>query len=256
MKITKSILSMTALLLLVSCSGDKSKQWDPEKDRKQGMGIILTPNTSLRIDPLIFSSRVDQMKKGDIVEILDRSKEVKYIGNTKNYWYKIKLKNGIIGWTYGEHLKVLDGSNRSDIDKYLEKFWEKETETLRTALHGKWWSVNRFGDFTSHSLEIYRDGKYKSYLKQSQKKIKGDYTFNFNDNSIVFSEGTSFKDNLRFFKRGSLYVLAKESEKGEIMFKKINIDPQTDDEKEAEKKEKEQKKAPKEKKDKNGSKTQ
>jgi len=261
----KKIKYLTILNILFSliisvagCSNDTSKQWDPGESRKKLMGIITVPNASLRVDPLIFSSRISQMKKGEAVEVLERSKEMKRIGKSKNYWYKIKLQNGITGWTYGSLVKVIKGSNRENINKYLDQFWAKETEELKKAFHGKWWSVNKFGDFTSHSLEIYSDGKYKSYYKRSKRKIEGEYTFDFNDNSIVFSKGTSFKNNLRFFKRGASYVLAKETDKSRIMFKKININPQTEDEKEEEKRKKEEKSAKtnKTQKAKNGSKTQ
>ncbi len=212
--------------------GDKPKTAKAEKN----IGIILTPNTSLRIDPLIFSSRITQMKKGQAVEIQDRSMNKKRIGRSRNYWYKIKLENGISGWTYGQHIKIIKNSNREDVDKYLSKFWEKETEELGKDLHGKWWSVNRFGDFTYHCLEIYKDGKYKSYYKKSKKKIEGEYNFNFNEDKIVFLKGTSFGEDLNYIKRGKIYSLQKNTEKKEIRFKKININPESDQDEDAEKK--------------------
>lgn len=255
MKIKHLATLYLIITVFASCSDNNSEKWNPEDKKNSGIGIILTPNTSLRIDPLIFSSRIDQMKKGEAVEILDRSKERKYIGKTRDYWYKIKLSNGITGWTFGAHINILDKSSKKDVNRYLEEFWAKEQKTLSKELRGKWWSVNRFGDFTSHSLEIYEDGKYKSYYKKSKTKIEGEYTFDFNDNLILFSKGTSFKNNLKFYKRGSIYVLAKETEKREIIFKKINIDPESDGElKEKKDKEKENKAA--KDKGKDGSKTQ
>ncbi len=225
------LISVSIMMLTASCSKDSVSNWGASKGKLREMAIITVPNSSLRIDPLIFSSRVAQMKKGELVEILEKSKEMKNIGKSRNYWYKIKLNNGITGWTFGSLLKIIKDRGERDVKKYISEYWEQETGNLRKALHGKWWSVNRFGDFTNHSLELYDDGKYASYYKRSKRKIKGEYTFDFESNSIIFSNGTSFKENLDFITRGALYVLKKKTTKKNIIFKKINSDPKTENEK-------------------------
>ncbi len=246
-KIRLSSIMAILILLSMGCSQDSSETLKASKKKSMKMAIVTVPNSALRIDPLIFSSRVAQMGKGELVEILEVSKEKKRIGKSKNYWYKIKLKNGITGWTFGSLLKVIKGSNPKNMEEYISEYWEKETDNLRKELKGKWWSVNKFGDFTNHSLEIYEDGKYVSYYKRSKKKIKGEYSFDFNSNSIVFSKGTSFGEDLNFIPRGAYYMLKKNTEKKNLTFKKINVNPQTEDEKEEErmKKEKTKKKGAK-----------
>jgi hypothetical protein len=153
---------------------------------------------------------------------------MKTVGKAKDYWYKIKLDNGISGWVFGSDMNILKDSNKDHISSYLSEFWEKETTELSAALHGKWWSVNKFNDFTSHCLEIYKDGKYKSYHKGGSKKIEGEYNFDFNNNQIIFLKGTSFEGDLNYFQRGDEYTLIRESETNEIKFKKINAVPEAE----------------------------
>lgn len=202
----------------------------PENTEGNPLAVIITPNTALRIDPLIFTSRVAQLKKGEVGEVLEKSSDKKPVGGAVDYWYKIRLSNGISGWVFGSNINILKDSNRNNVESYLSQFWEKETKELSEALHGRWWSVNRFNDFTSHVLEIYKDGKYKSYIKGSEKKIEGDYNFDFNRNQIIFLNGTTFEGDLNYFRRGDEYTLNREDEKDEIKFKKINVNPESETE--------------------------
>ena len=231
MKISKNTLLLFTLplLLLLNCSNIK----DPEKAgqielQKKDMGVILTQDTALRIDPLVFSARIKQMNKGTIVEILERSSEERIIGGHKDFWYKIKLENGITGWTFGRHIKVLDAAGKETLESYLGKFWEEETEELSNDLHGKWWSINRFGDFTNHALEIFKDGRYRSYLKGGGKAIEGVYNFDFNKNMVIFLSGTTFDSDLNYIRKGNSHSLQKIEEMEEIRFKKINVNPSSE----------------------------
>jgi hypothetical protein len=226
------LLLSIALISSLYCGNNEDKTIiTPGKDvksEKNNMGIILTQDTALRIDPLIFSARITQMNKGQIVEVLDRSSEEKIIAGSADYWYKIKLENRITGWTFGKHIKILDSSGKEAVDSYLGKFWEKETEELSKELHGKWWSINRYGDFTNHALEIHKDGQYRSYSKGGGKPVEGVYNFDFNKNMVIFLSGTTFKNDLHYTKKGNIYSLSIETDKDEIRFKKININPSSD----------------------------
>jgi hypothetical protein len=219
------------IILAVNCKKNDSEAYViPENSEKNPIAVIITPNTALRIDPLIFTSRIAQLKKGEVGEIISKSSEMKTVGKAKDYWYKIKLANGISGWVFGSNLNILKDSNKDQITSYLSEFWEKETSVLGEAMHGKWWSINKFNDFTNHCLEIYKDGKYKSYLKGSSRKIEGEYSFDFNNNQIIFLKGTTFDGDLNYFQRGDEYTLIRESEINEIKFKKININPEAETE--------------------------
>jgi len=228
----KSIVSAIILITIITgCSKMKPETpVIPENTQGNQLAVIITPNTALRVDPLIFTSRVAQLKKGEVGEVLEKSSEKKPVGGSTDYWYKIRLSNGISGWVFGSNINILKDSNRNNVESYLSQFWEKETKELSEALNGRWWSVNRFNDFTNHVLEIYKDGKYKSYIKGSDKKIEGDYNFDFNKNQIIFLNGTTFEGDLNYFRRGYEYTLSREAEKDEIKFKKINVNPESEGE--------------------------
>jgi len=233
-KLFCSIAIASGIILSFSCGHDNEAGPSAGNisDENQ-MGIILTANTSLRIDPLIVSSRIDQLKKGEVVKVLDISAREQVIAGQKSHWYKVRLTSGITGWVFGSNIKIIKGHDSSDVESYLSSFWGKETEELSTALHGKWWSVNRFGDYTSHCLEIYKDGTYKSYYKGSSKIFEGSYNFDFNKSQVIFLSGTSFEGDLTYVRRGDIFTLYREKENDEIRFKKINLNPQSENEDQA-----------------------
>ncbi len=217
-------LQITIIILvagsLLFCS--KVKEIAKIKINKNSSGIVLIPNTSLRIEPLVFSTRIAQMKKGDSVQIIDKSKTKRAIGKYINYWYKVKSKEGFVGWIYGNNLKIISSRNKSSMKRYIKKFWEKESEKLKKALTGKWWSINKFNDFTNHCLELYLDGKYRSYWKGYEHgAIKGTYSFDFEKNEIKFDKNTTFKNTVHFIRMGQEYILRKELKDKEMKFKKI-----------------------------------
>jgi len=231
-KLSKKVVSILSIcaFLFPACSGNNTGTQIPENSGDNPVAVVITPNTAMRVDPLLFTSRVALLKKGEVAEIIEKSTDKKAIGKDNDYWYKLKLPNGITGWVFGANISILKDADRSSVESYLSQFWEKETEELSTAMHGKWWSVNRFNDFTNHCLELYKDGKYKSYLKGATKKLEGEYNFDFNKNEIVFLGETSFEGNLTFVKRGDTYTLSRETDKDEIRFKKINVNPESESE--------------------------
>jgi len=208
-----------------SCNNDIAKQSKKLKlVQKNTIGIILTNNTALRLEPFIFSSKIAQLPKGTAITVLKKSAKKSYIGRKSNYWYQIKLETGFIGWTYGRNIQIIKKNSSKEMSDYVSAFWESEKDELQKKLAGKWWSVNKFNDFTNHCIELYEDGKYKSYYNGNEKYAKtGEYNFDFNENKIIFLKGTSFHENLIFERRGQTFILKKSFKKGgEIRFKKIS----------------------------------
>jgi len=182
--------------------------------------VIISGNSAIRIDPILFSSRIALLKKGEAVDVLEQSKLKSWIGDTNDYWYKIRRANGVSGWTYGQNIKIIRSGSDS-LEQYISKFMKDDTKELTKALTGKWWSVNSFGDFTNHCLEIYEDNKYKSYTKGSSSFIEGEYTFDINKNQVIFLKGATFGNSLDMLKRGQMYFLQKEQEDQLLQFKRI-----------------------------------
>ncbi len=218
------ILCMGAVLLsgplLLWCGKDREPQHIDLK-RDKVVGVVVRENALMRIDPIIYSARIALLKRAEIVEVLDKSKEQGTVGGVRGYWYKVKAPNGITGWVWGKNIQFFTNESKSHIDSYVSSFWEKESERVMKMISGRWWSVDKRGDFTNHALEIFPDGKYKSYLKGGQ-PITGDYNVNFKDNEIVFTNGTTFKTNLNIVQRGTMFYLEKETEKDSIKFQKTS----------------------------------
>ena len=185
-------------------------------------GVITENNTALRITPLVFSGVIARLEKGRPVEITDRSAEKSRIARTTDYWYHVKLQDGMTGWVYGQNLRLVDIKNSKQLNDLISEFREFEASGFSKAVAGKWWSVNSFGDFTEHALEFYEDNKYKSYYKGQEKNpIEGEFTADFNKSEVIFPQGTTFKQNLKFAQRGDSYVLYTQSGEKEISFTRI-----------------------------------
>jgi len=201
--------------------GCEAAQDSKSSDYKRG-GIITENNTALRISPLVFSGVVSRLEKGLPAEVTERSAEKSRIARTTDYWYHVKLQNGITGWVYGQNLRLVDIKNHKQLNNLISEFKEFEEGGFAKVVAGKWWSVNAFGDFTEHALELYEDNKYKSYYKGREKNpIEGEFRVDFNKNDIIFPKGTTFKQNLKFAERGDSYILYTQSDEKEMSFKKI-----------------------------------
>jgi len=198
-----------------------AKQDSKSPDYKKG-GVVTESNTALRISPLVFSGVVARLERGRPVEVMERSAEKGRIARTTDYWYHIKLQDGITGWIYGQNLRLIDIKNYKQLNNIISEFKEFEAGGFSKAVTGKWWSVNAFGDFTEHALELYENNKYKSYYKGQEKKpIEGEFRVDFNKSDIIFPQGTTFKQNLKFAERGSSYILYTDSTEKEMSFRKI-----------------------------------
>jgi len=192
---------------------------------KDTYGIIHKGYTAMRIDPMIFAGIITVLNKGTSVEVLEKSKEKGWVGKTSDYWYKIRTNDGITGWVFGQNISIHYSKGRDAIDKVVSDFMAGEGIQVKQYLAGKWWSINQFGDFTDHCLELYENGTYRSYQKGEEKQhLTGAYKIDFNKNEILFSGGTSFNSNLELVKRGADYVIKKKMKDYELRFKKISLE--------------------------------
>ncbi len=214
------ILAILCLMLTSSCKEEKESLNTPDIKKKE-VAVVIQDNTAMRVDPLLYSARVAILKRAEVVQLLDISKGKATIGKDRDYWYKIRTESGFVGWVYGSNIKKFSNKSKSTIDRYISSFWEEEASKFKGKLSGKWWSIDSRGDFTNHGLELGDDGNYKSYTKGGG-EIKGQYNINFSANEIMFLNGTSFKSNLNFIKRGTEYFLEKVTDNSEIKFKKIS----------------------------------
>ena len=212
------------MILIITAAAPYCSNGD-EAITKDTYGIILKGYTAMRIDPMIFAGIVTVLNKGTSVEVLEKSKEKSWVGKTSGYWYKVRMNDGITGWVFGQNISIHYSKGKDAIDKVVSDFMAGEGVQVKQYLAGKWWSINQFGDFTDHCLELYESGKYKSYLKGEEKTpLTGTYRIDFNKNEILFSGGTSFKSNLDLVKRGVDYIIKKKMKDYELRFKKISLE--------------------------------
>jgi len=223
MKSFKKLFGIVTILMFTAASQFCSN--NDEVITKDTYGIILKGYTAMRIDPMIFAGIITGLNKGTSVQVLEKSKEKSWVGKTSGYWYKVKTNDGITGWVFGQNISIHFSKSKDSIDKVVSDFMTGERIQVKQYLAGKWWSINEFGDFTDHCLELYESGKYKSYRKGDEKlPIAGSYRIDFNKNEIIFSDSTSFKSNLELAKRGVDYIMKKNMKDHELRFKKISIE--------------------------------
>lgn len=206
-----------AALFILSCGEKKEIATDYSVESRTG--IILNDRSSIRLDPILYSTVITYARLGDRVKVIDQSKEKSWIGNTENYWYKVKISGGLVGWTYGNNIKIFTESEEDEINSFLRRFWKRQRAKLREKLKGRWWSVDKYDHFTNQCLELYSDGTYKAYCVDCA-PIEGDYDINFIDYELIFSKGTSFGNRLNYKLRGASYILKKEG-KEELKFRRV-----------------------------------
>ncbi len=222
-----SISSLIFLLVILttavlSCKKENDSTVHQHKETEYQTAIIHSPYAYVRISPLLFSARVTELERGEMVSIIERSAEKSWVGSKADYWYHIKMKNKTTGWIYGSSLKLVDSSS-GNADTLLKELAEKDAETLKKELHGKWWSVNSQDTFTNQVLELFENSKYKSYYRDHEKNaIDGLYSIDSTNSMISFDKGTTFNTQMKYVKRGRTYCLFSVNEKNETEFKKIS----------------------------------
>jgi hypothetical protein len=218
-RINSILLCACVALSLVPGCGRESEPLGADLKTKKVVGMVIRENSVMRIDPIVYAARVSLLKRAQVVEVLDRSSEKATVGSKTGYWYKVRTDNGISGWVWGQNIQFFTNKSKESIDGFISNFWEEEAKRVMKNISGKWWSVDKRGDFTNHALEISHDGKYKSYLRGGN-PIVGEYNLNFKDNEIIFLKGTTFNSTLHIIQRGTMVYLEKETEKDSIKFQK------------------------------------
>jgi hypothetical protein len=95
-----------------------------------GTFLRVKQDVRLRADASTDSDVVFYLKKGEVLEVIERApKSVKLEGNT-DYWYKVRTYDSFEGWSFGSYLDQLD-------DSALSRFPALDTTTLPTLMADK-----------------------------------------------------------------------------------------------------------------------
>jgi hypothetical protein len=212
----RTIIFITMFLILFPVASCRDNPKQSGKDQSNKIGIVIIDKTILRIDPMLYSSVIGFINKGEIALVINKSKEKLKVGNAQDFWYKVRFPGGITGWIYGSNLKIFPADSSRDIERFLRDLWNIELEKFRKRLTGTWESVAVEG-IPGQSLEITEDGRYNSYRDES-KPIEGEYSLNFREREIFFKNGAYFGNKITFFISNSGNYLKKSANDPGIKF--------------------------------------
>ena len=227
------MLQVLLIFTVLSCSkkSDEIEAPQPDASKNLDFGVIISPEAYLRIAPFVFSSKIYDLVKGNTVRIIGKSTEKVVLGKNNDYWYRVIIDNGMIGWLYGANLSIVSGEQDKKVNLMLEEMKEQEIEKLYSELLGKWWSINKAGNYTNRVLEIHPDKKYRAYFSDREERAKeGEYSINYEDSELVLSEGSPYNAKITYLRKGLSYELTghiSNSSFGFVLISKT-IDPKDD----------------------------
>jgi len=71
-------------------------------------GVLNDSRVRVRKEPNLNGEHITFIDKAQIVEILEITNDKMKIDNMESEWYKVKTDSGLIGWSYGFFIDVLD----------------------------------------------------------------------------------------------------------------------------------------------------
>lgn len=209
----------------VSCSKDASSKGAIAGAKE--IGVIMEQDSSVRLDPLIYSARISVLATGEQVEVLEKSKEKAPVAGKLNYWYKVRLRDGIVGWIYGANLKVFAEGSDSSVDSFAKELRAEESGKVMKDLKGKWWSITDTQAFTDNIIALKDDGSYASMKKGKESEaVEGEYKVDTLNSKITFSKGSTVGETIDYIVRGEIYMLEGSIDGKRVSLKKISSDPE------------------------------
>lgn len=74
----------------------------------QQTAVISNNYVRVRAEPDTASKVLMYVNSGDVVNVIEQSKDKQKIGKMTDFWYKIKLENNTEGWVYGAFVKFAE----------------------------------------------------------------------------------------------------------------------------------------------------
>ena len=220
---------LLVFLSAIACSNDGPLKPENISSNSQ-IGLVTEKSSALRIEPFIYSSRIIDLPKGEKLEILDLSKKKSAVAKSIDYWYKVRTQNGITGWIFGANIKIFSAGSSFSVNNFEEQLKDEEFEKLSTELIGKWWSVNTQEEFTSYWIALFKNGEYEAKHKDSNHLFKGKYKIDAATSTISFDEGTPLGNEFKFTERGLNYFIEYADDKNNYRFKRISLNPKSEQE--------------------------
>ncbi len=175
----KQVIILTVILcLFIGCGkekqpADNKKPDDVVKNLPVDTGVVTHDNLLVRKYPdTNFGKILTKLKKGDRVKLLKKMQYKEQISKYNDYWYKIKLKNGVIGWSYGAFLIKKDADKIStEYDTiFTKEFYSNYLRAVNLQTIKNICNYNRKIDerkrLEQKFEELYKQGKREEIVNQ------------------------------------------------------------------------------------------
>jgi hypothetical protein len=74
-------------------------------------GKVNDSNANLRLHAGLDELKLSILEKNEAVTVLEKTLQMESIGGQTSSWYKVKRKDGLVGWMFGAYLTLLNGED-------------------------------------------------------------------------------------------------------------------------------------------------
>lgn len=222
-----SLALVLAMPSLHSCGKENSPA--DQNNEIPRYGVVMAESLAVRIDPLPSSAEIENLTQGATVKILRRSSEKVRIGAHEDFWYFVRLDNGIKGWVYGARLNVAGITRAGDFggDNGNEPDDKTISESGR-VLVGKWWEIKGDGSTGYRKFYFWSEGDYE-YGYGSKITQDGKYEFLVHKQTVLLNKGSGVGDTLFIRRIGRDLRLYVEHKGRSYSFRKADDNPDSDE---------------------------
>lgn len=199
-------------LTVAGCNGEEGTLFRPYPDT----AYCQVETGILRTDPVIVSSQIDFLTFGDKVEIVRRGENKVRVGDLNDFWYLVRLENGVEGWIYGASLSF----DRSQVRRSVRL---NEDEALDKSV-GEWWEYLSDNSIGYRRFFLWEDGRFR-YGRGSHKVTEGTFTIDLENQRIDLSPTTPAGSSLDFDIFGPELRFRSENDGSVYRFRRASRDP-------------------------------
>ena len=69
--------------------------------------MVVADSLRVRDQPSVRSEVLSYLRRGEVVEVLQRGEREEQIEGESGYWYEVTFQ-GVTGWVFGSHLELID----------------------------------------------------------------------------------------------------------------------------------------------------
>ena len=183
---------------------------------------ITNDQASLRLDPTTVASEIAFLDLGLEVQVVGRTAEKVRISGHNEYWYRIRLPDGIEGWMYGASLSI--GSSGKQ-----QKAAAEDPEKIRLNLVGKWWEVRKDGSTGYRRLYLWPDGVYKYAYGTEGPMQEGRYEILPAEKKLKLDPPSGMGDTVTMKRLGTELRLFAQTDDRTVSFRRAFLDPDAPD---------------------------